>query len=182
MPTRPAAAAMPAAARCGGAGGRPGRPRSLGRRDGHAALAPAVPAGRAQGRSGPRRAPWPPRDLTFERGLVGPLDGRERRVDPLQRGPPPRRARRAARRRDRLPGSGRRGPAAREARRVLARPVPRRQPGLDPQDDARRRRRRRGSGPGAATATMPIAADSWTMGDDVDGDVLAAYIESRRRA
>jgi hypothetical protein len=35
---------------------------------------------------------------------------------------------------------------------------------------------------GAATATMPIAADSWTMGDDVDGDVLAAYIESRRRA
>ena len=35
---------------------------------------------------------------------------------------------------------------------------------------------------GAATATMPIAADSWTMGDDVDGDVLAAYLESRRRA
>jgi hypothetical protein len=34
----------------------------------------------------------------------------------------------------------------------------------------------------APTATMPIAADSWTMGDDVDGDVLAAYIESRRRA
>ena len=32
------------------------------------------------------------------------------------------------------------------------------------------------------TATMPIAADTWTMGDDVDGDVLAAYLESRRRA
>jgi hypothetical protein len=32
------------------------------------------------------------------------------------------------------------------------------------------------------TATMPIAADTWTMGDDVDGDVLAAYMESRRRA
>ena len=31
------------------------------------------------------------------------------------------------------------------------------------------------------TATMPIAADSWTMGDDIDGDVLAAYLESRRR-
>ena len=24
--------------------------------------------------------------------------------------------------------------------------------------------------------------DTWTMGDDVDGDVLAAYLESRRRA
>jgi hypothetical protein len=31
------------------------------------------------------------------------------------------------------------------------------------------------------TATMPIAADTWTMGDDIDGDVLAAYLESRRR-
>ncbi len=31
------------------------------------------------------------------------------------------------------------------------------------------------------TATMPIAADTWTMGDDVDGDVLTAYLESRRR-
>jgi hypothetical protein len=30
------------------------------------------------------------------------------------------------------------------------------------------------------TATMPIAADTWTMGDDVDGDVLRAYMESRR--
>jgi hypothetical protein len=29
---------------------------------------------------------------------------------------------------------------------------------------------------------MPIAADTWTMGEDVDGDVLAAYLESRRRA
>jgi hypothetical protein len=32
------------------------------------------------------------------------------------------------------------------------------------------------------TATMPIAADTWTLGDDVDGDVLAAYLESRRRS
>jgi hypothetical protein len=32
------------------------------------------------------------------------------------------------------------------------------------------------------TATMPIAAETWTMGDDVDGDVLSAYLESRRRA
>lgn len=32
------------------------------------------------------------------------------------------------------------------------------------------------------TATMPIAAETWTMGDDVDGDVLNAYLESRRRA
>ena len=31
------------------------------------------------------------------------------------------------------------------------------------------------------TASMPIAADSWTMGDDIDGDVLAAYLDSRRR-
>jgi hypothetical protein len=36
--------------------------------------------------------------------------------------------------------------------------------------------------PSAPTATMPIAAETWTMGDDVDGDVLAAYLESRRRA
>ncbi len=34
----------------------------------------------------------------------------------------------------------------------------------------------------APSATMPIAAETWTMGDDVDGDVLAAYLESRRRA
>lgn len=32
------------------------------------------------------------------------------------------------------------------------------------------------------TATMPIAAETWTLGDDVDGDVLTAYLESRRRA
>ena len=38
-----------------------------------------------------------------------------------------------------------------------------------------------GTGPTAPTATMPIAAESWTMGEDVDGDVLAAYLDSRRR-
>jgi hypothetical protein len=32
------------------------------------------------------------------------------------------------------------------------------------------------------TASMPIAADSWTMGEsDIDSDVLEAYLESRRR-
>ncbi|MEX2183083.1 MAG: SH3 domain-containing protein [Chloroflexota bacterium] len=35
--------------------------------------------------------------------------------------------------------------------------------------------------PSRPTATMPLDADTWTMGDDVDGDVLAAYLESRRR-
>ena len=35
--------------------------------------------------------------------------------------------------------------------------------------------------PDPPTATMPIAAETWTMGDDVDGDVLTAYLESRRR-
>jgi hypothetical protein len=35
--------------------------------------------------------------------------------------------------------------------------------------------------PTSATATMPIDAETWTMGEDVDGDVLAAYLESRRR-
>jgi hypothetical protein len=41
-----------------------------------------------------------------------------------------------------------------------------------------------GPGPSVSstpTATMPIAAETWTMGDDIDGDVLAAYLESRRR-
>ena len=38
------------------------------------------------------------------------------------------------------------------------------------------------AGPSPPTATMPIAAETWTMGDDVDGDVLTAYLESRRRA
>jgi hypothetical protein len=33
------------------------------------------------------------------------------------------------------------------------------------------------------TASMPIAADSWTMGEsDIDSDVLEAYLESRRRS
>jgi hypothetical protein len=32
------------------------------------------------------------------------------------------------------------------------------------------------------TATMPIVADSWTMGEsDIDADVMEAYLESRRR-
>jgi hypothetical protein len=32
-----------------------------------------------------------------------------------------------------------------------------------------------------ATATLPIAADSWTLGGGEDQDVLAAYLEARRR-
>jgi hypothetical protein len=37
--------------------------------------------------------------------------------------------------------------------------------------------------PEGPVATMPIAADSWTMGEaDIDSDVLDAYLESRRRA
>jgi hypothetical protein len=33
------------------------------------------------------------------------------------------------------------------------------------------------------TASMPIAADSWTMAEsDIDSDVLEAYLESRRRS
>ena len=36
--------------------------------------------------------------------------------------------------------------------------------------------------PEGPVATMPIAADSWTMGeDDGEGDVFGAYLESRRR-
>jgi hypothetical protein len=31
-------------------------------------------------------------------------------------------------------------------------------------------------------ATTPAGADSWTTSDDVDGDVMAAYLASRRRA
>lgn len=36
--------------------------------------------------------------------------------------------------------------------------------------------------PGSPSATMSSEADTWTMGDDIDGDVLTAYLESRRRA
>ena len=36
--------------------------------------------------------------------------------------------------------------------------------------------------PDRPVATMPIAADTWTMGEsDDDTDVLEAYLESRRR-
>ncbi len=38
-----------------------------------------------------------------------------------------------------------------------------------------------GSVADAPSATLPMAADSWTMGDDVDEDVMAAYLASRRR-
>ena len=38
-----------------------------------------------------------------------------------------------------------------------------------------------GAGSDAPSATLPIAADSWTMGEDVDDDVMAAYLDSRRR-
>lgn len=37
---------------------------------------------------------------------------------------------------------------------------------------------------GGAVATMPLAADSWTMGEadaEIDSDVFEAYLESRRR-
>lgn len=38
-----------------------------------------------------------------------------------------------------------------------------------------------GSVADAPSATLPMAADSWTMGDDVDEDVMAAFLASRRR-
>jgi len=31
------------------------------------------------------------------------------------------------------------------------------------------------------TATMPIDAETWTMGEDIDNDVISAYLENRRR-
>jgi hypothetical protein len=34
----------------------------------------------------------------------------------------------------------------------------------------------------APRSSLPAAAETWTMGEDVDGDVMAAYLESRRRA
>jgi len=40
-----------------------------------------------------------------------------------------------------------------------------------------------GQGTDRPTASMPAAADSWTMAEsDIDSDVLAAYLESRRRS
>ena len=39
-----------------------------------------------------------------------------------------------------------------------------------------------GAAPEGPTASMPIAAESWTMAEaDIDSDVLEAYMESRRR-
>ena len=39
-----------------------------------------------------------------------------------------------------------------------------------------------GAAPEGPTASMPIAAESWTMAEaDIDSDVLEAYLESRRR-
>ncbi len=39
-----------------------------------------------------------------------------------------------------------------------------------------------GATPEGPTASMPIAAESWTMAEaDIDSDVLEAYLESRRR-
>jgi hypothetical protein len=39
-----------------------------------------------------------------------------------------------------------------------------------------------GAAPDGPTASMPIAAESWTMAEaDIDSDVLEAYMESRRR-
>ena len=78
---------------------------------------------------------------------------------PLPRRPPARLAGRAARRRDRLSRPGRRGPAAREVRRLLAGPEPRRPAGLAPQDDpGRHRRGARSRAPDVPVATMPIVA------------------------
>ena len=91
--------------------GRPG--------DAHAALAAPVADPGAQGRPDPRRDAGPAADLRR-----GPrrLARRSRAAGhPLPRRAPARLARRAARRRDRLSRPGRRGPAAREVRRVLAR-------------------------------------------------------------
>ena len=84
-----------------------------------------TPAAAPDLRSGPRR----------------PARGSRAAGHPLSRRPPAGLARRAARRRDRLPRPGRRGPAAREVRRVLAGPEPGRPAGLAPQDDPRRGRR-----------------------------------------
>ena len=60
--------------------------------------------------------------------------------------------------------------------------APGRPAGLAPQDDPRRGLRHRGRAAEGPTASMPIAAESWTMAEaDVDSDVLEAYLESRRR-
>ena len=58
----------------------------------------------------------------------------------------------------------------------------RRAAGLAPQDDPRRGVRHGWRAPEGPTASMPTAAESWTMAEaDIDSDVLEAYLESRRR-
>ena len=117
--------------------------------------------------------------LTFDHGLVGPLDGRERRLIRYT-------LVRLLDMPDELRGTEIGSLDQGDEVQLLEKRgtywlvlCPDGAPGLDPQDDARRRRRRRRLSPSAPTATMPIAADTWTMGDDVDGDVLSAYLESR---
>ena len=119
--------------------------------------------------------------LTFDHGLVGPLDGRERRlirynVVRLLDTPDELRGRELAflDQGDEVQLLEKRGvywlvlcPDGREGwihKMTLGEVIG------EPQSSS------------APTATMPIAAETWTMGDDVDGDVLAAYLESRRRA
>jgi hypothetical protein len=118
--------------------------------------------------------------LTFDHGLVGALDGRERRlirysVVRLLDTPDELRGREVAflDQGDEVQLLEKRGvywlvlcPDGREGwihKMTLGEVIGEVQPGSAPR------------------ATMPIAAETWTMGDDVDGDVLSAYIESRRR-
>ena len=118
--------------------------------------------------------------LFFDEGFSGTLAGHERRlvrytVVRLLDAPDELRGRR-----DRRPRRGRRGGAPGTPGRLLAGGLPGRRPRLDPQDDARRRSSAAATVADAPTATLPIAAESWTMGDDVDDDVLAAYLASRQ--
>ena len=127
-----------------------------------ASLAPAVAPPGPQGRSDPRRHAGPAPDL--RRGPRRVALGPRTPGHPLSGRPPARLARRAARRRDRLPRPGRRGPADREVRRLLAGAGARRPAGLAAQDDPRRDRTTRTGRPRRARqrrCRSPPTAGRW---------------------
>ncbi len=162
----------------GGVASRTGRDRPG---DAPAALAPPVAAPGTQGRSDPRHRPAP--RLTFDEGLVGPLAGRERRVIRY-------RVVRLLDSPDELRGAEIGYLDQGDEVQLLEKygaywlvVAPDGQQGWLHKMTLGDVVESEGQTADRPTASMPTAADSWTMAEsDVDSDVLEAYLESRRRS